>query len=156
MARKPTNFARFYALLSRMPGDQAQVKETLVERFSQGRTTSLRQLTAQEYERMCEAMEAEAEHPGMSVEEFERERKRLRSAVLTRIQRLGVDTTDWKAVDDFCLDPRIAAKAFAKIPIPELKALIPRLEAILRKPAPRKRKKTVYIPLIIRANQLPS
>lgn len=95
MKRKLTSYARFYALLNRMPGDRSQIKETLVARFTEGRTTSLRDMRTSEYEAMCTALEAEIEHPGLSVEEFHRERKRLRSAVLHRMQRLGIDTSDW-------------------------------------------------------------
>ena len=156
MKHKPTSYARFYALLNQMSGDRELIKETLVMRFTQDRTASLREMKNTEYEAMCSALEAEIAHPGLSVEEFHRERKRLRSAVLTRMQRLGVETSDWTAVDDFCLNPRIAGKAFAKLSIPELKALIPRLEAILRKPAPTRTKRVIHIPLFIRSNQLPS
>lgn len=92
MKNKPTSYARFYALLRQMQGDREQIKETLILQFTKGRTTSLREMQKDEYEAMCRAMEAEIEHPGLSTEEFRREQKRLRSAVLHRMQRLGVDT----------------------------------------------------------------
>ncbi len=158
MKNKPTSYARFYALLKQMQGDSEQIKETLVLRFTKGRTDSLRQMRREEYEMMCEAMEAEIEHPGLSAEEFHRERKRLRSAVLHRMQRLGIDTTDssFTPVNEFCMDLRIAGKPFGLLTVEELQSLIPKLEAILRKPKIRNTQCAVSIPLIIRSNQLPS
>ena len=74
------------------------------------------------------------------------------------MQRLGVDTAHrtFAAVDEFCLDPRIAGKPFGMLTVEELQALVPKLEAILRKPKPEKPRRTVRIPLFIRADQRPS
>lgn len=154
MKRKPTSYARFYALLNRIPGDREQIKEDLIMRFTQGRTSSLREMKQVEYEAMCTALEAEIEHSGLSVEEFHRERKRLRSAVLHRMQRLGIDTSDWDVVDAFCLSNRIAGKEFARLSLAELEIMISKLEAMSRKGYSRPRK--VMIPLILREGQLPS
>jgi hypothetical protein len=52
------------------------------------------------------------------------------------MQKLGIDTSDWAAVDTFCLDSRIAGKVFRQLSFDELKRLIPKLEAIARKPRP--------------------
>ena len=49
------NYARFYALLRRMP---CADKETLVSQYSDGRTTHLRELSGSEYCAMCDAMAA--------------------------------------------------------------------------------------------------
>ena len=133
MKRKPVSYARFYALLARLAGDRDIAKETLVERFTEGRTSSLREMHAEEYDAMCRTLEAEIEHPGLTFTEYESELRRLRSAVLRRMQRLGVDTTDWTAVDLFCRDKRIAGKRFAAISGRELRELLPKLEAIARK-----------------------
>lgn len=154
MKNKPTSYARFYALLKQMQGDSEQIKETLVLRFTKGRTDSLRQMRRDEYEMMCEAMEAEIEHPGLSAEEFHRERKRLRSAVLHRMQRLGIDTSDWDVVDTFCLNTRIAGKEFARLSLTELEILISKLEAMRHKGYSRPRK--MMIPVFIKADQIPS
>lgn len=154
MKNKPTSYARFYALLKQIQGDSEQIKETLVLRFTKGRTDSLRQMRRDEYEMMCEAMEAEIEHPGLSTEEFHRERKRLRSAVLHRMQRLGIDTSDWDVVDTFCLNTRIAGKEFARLSLAELEILISKLEAMRHKGYSRPRK--MMIPVFIKADQIPS
>lgn len=152
MKRKTTSYARFYALLNRLPGDRTAVKEELVSRYTGGRTTSLREMGPEEYETMCRAMEAEATHPGMTEEEYRAELRRLRSAVLKRIQRLGIDTSDWTAVDRFCGDPRICGKCFAALRLDELRALLPKLEAIAgRKPSPAKHE--LVVPMICRTQK---
>ena len=154
MKNKPTSYARFYALLRQMQGDREQIKETLILQFTKGRTTSLREMQKDEYEAMCRAMEAEIEHPGLSTEEFRREQKRLRSAVLHRMQRLGVDTSDWDVVDAFCLSNRIARKEFARLSLAELRVMVSKLEAMGRKGYSRPRR--TMLPVIVKPNQLPS
>lgn len=133
MKNKPTTYSRFYALLARMAGDREQTKETLVLTYTNGRTSSLREMKASEYEAMCKAMEEEIAHPGMTASEFKSEIKRLRSAVLKRMQKIGIDTTSWDAVDTFCLQPRISGKKFAQLQLHELETMIAKLEAIRRK-----------------------
>ena len=54
-------------------------------------------------------------------------------AILKRVQRIGIDTTDWGAVNAFCLDVRIAGKKFRELDGEELLLLIPKLESILKK-----------------------
>ncbi len=133
MKTKPTTYSRFYALLAQMAGDRDMIKETLIMRFTGNRTASLREMKAQEYDAMCSAMEAELKHPGMDEISYKNELKRLRSAVLHRMQKLQIDTTSWDAVDAFCLQPRIAGKKFAKLELGELEAMIAKLEALRRK-----------------------
>ncbi len=41
-------YERFYSLLNRLPGRSDDTKDDLIERFTGGRTTSLRQMTEQE------------------------------------------------------------------------------------------------------------
>lgn len=156
MKNKPTTYSRFYALLGRMAGDREQVKEMLVSRFSSGRTTSLRALKAEEYDAMCDAMEAELKHPGMTEAEYRRELKRLRSAVLHRMQKMGIDTTDWNVVDKFCEQPRIAGKRFSQLEPAELEVMIAKLEALKRKNYSAMRRVRPEIPMFINANQIPS
>lgn len=160
MKRKPSSYARFYALLKNPQGDRDQIKETLVSRFTQGRTTSLRGMTAEEYDRMCDALEAEAIHPGMSEEEYRRRMRAARAAVLQRMQKYGVDTSEWDRVDEFTADPRVAGKRFAGLSLAELNALIPKLEAMIRKSkkseVAHRRTRTVSVPILINPNMLPS
>lgn len=128
--KKVKNFARFFALLKQVPYADAELKEEYVGAFTGGRTTSLREMTPREYNTMCDSLEAK-----IGGNDFTVEIKRQRSAVLKRISKLGIDTGDWEAVDNFCLNPRIAGKLFRQLHIDELRKLVPKLEAIIRKDA---------------------
>ena len=126
---KGFNYARFYTLLKKLPGAD---KETLVEQYTNGRTTHLRETTQQEYNKMCRDMEQVAGYDEF-VEGIRRQLRRKRSVCLKLMQQLGIDTTDWNRVNAFCEDTRIAGKAFRHISIDELEALAVKLRAIKRK-----------------------
>ena len=100
--------------------------------YTDGRTTHLREMYRDEYNEMCDALEF---GPGGSREnEFEKRRRKLRSAALLRIGRLGINTVDnWDAINAFCLSPKIAGKEFGKLTLEELDTLIRKLESIIRK-----------------------
>ena len=123
------NYARFYTLLKKMPGAD---KETLVEQYTNGRTTHLRETTQQEYNKMCRDMEQVAGYDER-MSDIRRELRRKRSVCLKLMQQLGIDTTDWDRVNAFCEDARIAGKAFRHISIDELEALAVKLRTIARK-----------------------
>ena len=123
------NYARFYTLLKKLPGAD---KETLVEQYTNGRTTHLRETTQQEYNKMCRDMEQVAGYDER-MSDIRRELRRKRSMCLKLMQQLGIDTTDWDRVNAFCEDTRIAGKAFRHISIDELEALAVKLRAIKRK-----------------------
>ena len=127
--KKGFNYARFYTLLKKMPGAD---KETLVEQYTNGRTTHLRETTQQEYNKMCRDMEQVAGYDER-MSDIRMELRRKRSVCLKLMQQLGIDTTDWNRVDNFCLHPRIAGKPFRQISIEELEALSVKLRAIKRK-----------------------
>lgn len=133
--KKVKNYARFFALIKSLPGDHEEMKENLVSAFTGGRTRSLREMEPDEYRRMCDSLE-ESRASSLSQKDFTNEIKRKRSAVLKRIQALGIDTLNWAAVDEFCLNPRIAGKVFRQLSLDDLKRMIPKLEAIARKPFP--------------------
>ena len=120
MAR--TNYAAFYALLKSMPGAS---KEDLVLQWTNGRTSSLKEMSEREYTLMLRQLRQQ-------VENLE-EKKKARSAVLKQLQLYGIDTTDWDAVDRFCCTPRIAGKPFRYLTIPELKALRVKMLSIRNK-----------------------
>lgn len=123
------SFARFYALLRRLPGAD---KETLVYQFSGGRTTHLHLMTQEEYQAMCHEMERVAGYDERR-QIWRQEMKRKRSAALHQMQLLGVDTADWGRVDAYCLDKRIAGKIFRELDGDELDALTTKLRIIRRK-----------------------
>ena len=137
--------------------DFDRYKETLVLQFTDGRTSSLREMMPTEYEDMCECLQS-GKMMGESIADHKERLRKARSAVLKRMQRLGIDTTDssFTPVNEFCMDLRIAGKPFGLLTVEELQSLIPKLEAILRKPKIRNTQCAVSIPLIIRSNQLPS
>ena len=121
------NYRRFYAVFNKLDagGDRESSKETLVSSFTGGRTTSLKEMTADEYNALCASLE---ERSG-----WRDELKRHRSSCLRLMQKAGVDTTDWVRVNALCRDPRIAGKDFARLGIAELEALAVKLRAINRK-----------------------
>ncbi len=120
MAR--TNYAAFFALLKSMPGAS---KEDLVLQWTNGRTSSLKEMSEREYSLMIRQLRQQ-------VENLE-EKKKARSAVLKQFQLYGIDTTDWDAVDRFCASPRIAGKAFRYLTIAELKTLRVKMLSIRNK-----------------------
>ena len=129
MAQEVANYARFYALLKKLPGAD---KETLVWQYTKGRTTHLHLMTAGEYRSMCDDMERAAGYDERR-KAWRMEMKRKRSAVLHQMQLLGVDTADWGRVDKFCLDKRIAGRMFRDLDGEELDALLVKLRIIRRK-----------------------
>lgn len=155
--KRKRNYSRLYAIAKAKGIDLDEHKEVLVLQFTGGRTTSLRDMTPAEYEEMCECLQT-GKQVGESTEEHKERLRRARSAVLNRLQRLGVDTADrtFAAVNRFCMNTRIIGKPFGMLSVEELQALIPKLEAILRKPRTVKPQRIVHIPLFIRPDQLPS
>ena len=145
------NYARFYALLKKMPYAD---KATLVEQYTHGRTTHLHETTASEYRTMCDEMER--------VTGYDERRKALqaqlrkkRSACLRLMQQLGVNTTDWPTVDNFCLNPRVSGKRFAQLDEEELGTLQVKLRMIQKhgglktraQAQPKTSHSMIYIPL---------
>ena len=161
MSKRKRNFARFYSLAKSKGIDLEQHKEVLVSQFTDGRTSSLREMTDAEYEDMCNCIQS-GKQRGESNEVYQARLRKARSAVLNRMQRLGVDTADksFAPVNEFCLNPRIAGKPFGLLTIDELDALVPKLEAILRKPKREEVRQmarcVMQIPVYYNPNQLPS
>lgn len=127
-----SNYHRFYASLNRLPGgDREDLKEALVSSYTNGRTTSLREMTEAEYKTMCAALEQKVNPDARAL--YIQERKRRRSSALHQLQLYGVDTTDWNKVNAFCEQPRIAGKPFRDLDSEELEALTRKMRAIIRK-----------------------
>lgn len=154
---KKKNYSRFYAICKAKGVDLELYKEDLISEFTHGRTTSLKEMKDAEYDEMCDCLQNDRRQ-GESSEAYLEQRRKSRSAVLNRIQRLGVDTTDFSKVNSFCQNRRIAGKPFGMLTVDELDALIPKLEAMLRKPKPQRRALPAVAPLFfyVRPNQVPS
>ena len=82
-------------------------------------------MTRKEYEECCNALE--------KISGRKDELKKKRSVCLKLMQQLGIDTTDWARINDFCMNPRIAGKPFARITPDGLEALAVKLRSIRRK-----------------------
>lgn len=124
---RPHGYGRFYSAFRKLiiRGDPEETRRVLVSQYTGGRTDSLRGMTLKEYTDLCNAIER--------MDGSGDELRRRRSAVLKLMQELGVDTTDWAQINDFCRHPRIAGKPFGKLSTDELTDLATRLRAIKRK-----------------------
>ena len=87
--KRKRNYSRLYAIAKAKGIDLDEHKEVLVSQFTGGRTTSLRDMTPTEYEEMCECLQT-GKQVGESTAEHKERLRRARSAVLNRLQRLGV------------------------------------------------------------------
>ena len=129
MRKKANNFGRFYVLAKKNP---AIDKEPMVLQFTDGRTTHLREMYQDEYNEMCDALEFGPARAGR--EARSENLRRLRSSVLLRIGRLGINTVDnWSGIDAFCMSQKIAGKRFRDLTEDELEGLVKKLESIIRK-----------------------
>lgn len=127
-----TNFARFYSILKRVPkmGGEDFAKRELVSIGTDGRTESLREMTRKEYDGLCDLLEKRfPEKRNIYVEQ----RRKKRSSCLKLLQKIGVDTTNWTAINNYCKSPKIAGKVFADLDIEELQQLSLKLRMILKK-----------------------
>ena len=121
------NYGRFYSAFRRLRiyGDPEDTKRDLVLQYTNGRTSSLKEMTAKEYVSLC-----------ISIEETNGSRdelKRRRSIALKLMQEIDVDTTDWAQINSFCMNPRIMGKVFGQLSIEELMELATKLRSIKRK-----------------------
>ena len=134
MAQEVTNFARFYALFNKLPyqGDREEFKKQIVLQYTWNRTDSLKEMTAKEYEVCCTALEKLSGQDEWR-QKLREELRRKRSVCLKLMQQLGIYTTDWNRVNEFCNNPRIAGKPFVQVSTAELEQLAIKLRAIQRK-----------------------
>lgn len=133
------NYARFYSSFNRLtiPGDKEEYKKVLVLQYTDNRTESLREMRSSEYIALCKSIE---ELAGYNVE-----LKAQRSSCLKLMQELGVDTTDWSEINDFCQNARIAKMPFGRIGLDGLKELRRRLFALKAKGWRRDTKEPIYM-----------
>lgn len=135
MAQEVTNFARFYGILKKGYSFATkelgeEFKEGVVSQFSGGRTTSLREMTKKEYDEMCDKLE---EFTPELLRTARDELRRHRSVCLNLMQRIGVDTTNWTAINNYCRSPKIAGVEFRELDTEDLGRLSLKLRMILRK-----------------------
>lgn len=115
------NYGRFFAILKRIPGNPD--RDEIISQYTNGRTTSLKAMSYQEYVHMCDDLDSK----------FKDSRTKARSAALKLMQQLGIDTTDWTRINAFCQDSRIAGQEFRSLSYEELQALQVKLRSIQRR-----------------------
>ena len=139
--QKVTDFGRFWCAFRALKvyGDREEAKRGLVLQYTGGRTESLKEMTWKEYGELCAGLER--------MTGGREELRRERSVVLKLMQEVGVDTTDWSRINDFCSQPRIAGKEFSKLTPDELREMAVRLRTMKRKGWTRKQDawKRVYV-----------
>lgn len=128
--------ARFHGLLANIP---FTTKEELVWECSGMLTTSLSEF----FKKNPRGYKAMLEHMQQIVDSMpinnkpekanQAEIKKLRSAILHRLQKHGIDTTSWERVNNFMKNPRIAGKLLYEMTEEEMRHFIPKMESILAK-----------------------
>lgn len=101
------------------------------------------EMTAKEYEVCCTALEKLSGQDEWR-QKLREELRRKRSLCLNLMQKLGIDTSDWARINDFCSNPRISGKAFRQITVDELEELAVSFGPYNGKAAkPKKEKQTI-------------
>lgn len=126
------NYKLFYFLLKKVPNGLS--KEEWVRQFTKDRTEHLHEMRPMEYSAMVRCLQDLLKGKEES-DAFYAELRRRRSAVLILMQKYGIDTTDWSAVDALCRHPRISGKDFKRLNMDELATVAIKLRTILRKTA---------------------
>lgn len=139
MSKYSDIFAMIKALGS--PLSNEELKETLVESISEGRTKSLRELSEEELQSLRTTLQKETHSKPRA---GDKSRKRKRSAVLKLLTDYGIDTQDWDAINAFVESPRIAGKPFARLTNEELEKLQRKMRAILAKKREKAKKTSEY------------
>jgi hypothetical protein len=127
-SQRVANFARFFCIWKRLgiPGDTEELRHQLVSQYTNGRTESLREMQLYEYNALC----YDLEH-GRAINR--EELRQLRHLCLKLMEDAGVDTDDWRRINAFCQDKRIAGESFYRLNEGGLTALSRKLRAIIRK-----------------------
>lgn len=126
------NYARFWAIFNKMPSsDKNELRRSLIRQFTDGRTDSLRDMSDREYNALCDNLQEMYGDKERRAKAYEMLKKK-RSAVLLQMQIMGINTADWNAVDDYCLDKRKAGKVFRELTAGELDTLLVKLHIIER------------------------
>lgn len=131
MTQEVTNYARFYAILKTMKltGDGEELKRDIVRQYTANRTDSLREMTLKEYDECCDGME----RMYGARDAYRDAIRRQRATALHLMQKIGIDTTDWARINNFCRHPRLCGKDFARLDGDELDELTVKLRIIKKK-----------------------
>lgn len=149
---KDRNYKDFYALLKRMEGAD---KEVIVDQYTGGRTSSLREMTDGEYIGMIESLNKRINNQEESATQ-QIILSKARSRVLRIMMEMGINTGDWGAIDAFCLQPRIAGKRFYPLTVDELDKLRNKLLSMRDKGYKHRARRTQSVALPPTTTQTPS
>lgn len=121
------NYPRFFVMLREAhPAlELKEAKSLIALSYSQGRTESLSELTDNEFNKAFLDL-----HRVHSSTTREQELKKARRTLLLQLEKYGVDTNDWEAVDEFLCQPRIANKRFVELSKEELEVVTKKMRAI--------------------------
>lgn len=108
--------------------DIIDVKEVLVSSYTNGRTTSLHEMTDQEYEAMCKSLEGSEEE--RKKRRGTSELRKWRHTCLKLLKDVGVDTSDWSVINAYVSSKKLAGKKFNALGVDELVALSKQLRMI--------------------------
>ena len=117
---------RLHGIYSRK-GIGKEEKEAMLLDLTDGRTCHTNELTHKESIYLWGYLNGQTASSGYDPI------KTHRSGCLKIMQKIGVDTTDWNAINSYCLDKRTAGSVFYDLTIDDLKKLRKRLEKILKK-----------------------
>lgn len=133
------DYKDIWAMLTRIAGPlgKEDLKEIMCESVSDGRTNSLTELSEVE----LTALRVELKKQTKSGYGSNSDLKKKRGQVLRQMQKYGIDTRNWDAVNAFCRDNRIAGKEFGQLTIDELEELRRKMYSINRKNRERNSKK---------------
>lgn len=132
MTMKKRDYTAIWGLINATRGvlEAEEAKEIAVSEVSDGRTTSLRELSDRELTRLRVQLRAQAKSLAPAKDKT---RTRRRSMCLHLMEEYGIDTHDWTRINAFVEDPRIAGKPFGRLSSEELSALSRKLRAMIRK-----------------------
>ncbi len=104
--------------------DKGDVKEAVLSAFGVRR---IRDLSESQLDELIEKLKAiDAEKNKFKAAEI----RKYRHYCLSMMQKIGIDTTDWYAVNDYVLNEKIAGKHLYELSVDELKALHRKLRSI--------------------------
>ena len=115
-------------------GLNEEQRRAMLYELTDGRTNSTKDLTYDEAQYLSGFLNGAAQMADNIGTQLEQKAmKRMRSAVLKRLQQIGIDTTDWDNVNAYLSSKKIAGKPLYNLDYNELQALIPKLESIKKK-----------------------
>lgn len=122
-------------MIYKQRGLSREEHKAMLAQLTDGRTDKTNELTEAEANYLAgwlngngqEALKSKAD------EMQQKNLKFYRSAVLKRLQKMGINTSDWGRVNAFLSDRRIAGQPLYAMSVESMKTLIPKLEKLCEK-----------------------